>query len=40
LNRVSIPILLEPPGRSGHYSLRLTLLESPSMSISVNVSIL
>ena len=39
LNRVSLPILLETPGQPGRYSLRLTLLESPSLGISVNVSI-
>lgn len=39
LNHVSIPVSLESPGSSGHYSLRVILLESPSMGISVNVSI-
>ncbi|MBZ5537445.1 MAG: YfhO family protein [Acidobacteriia bacterium] len=39
LNRVALPLQLETPRQPGDYSLRLVLLESPSMGISVNVSI-
>ncbi|MGB7621279.1 MAG: hypothetical protein WBN92_02920, partial [Terriglobia bacterium] len=39
LNHLSLPIMLSTPGQPGNYSLRLSILESPPMGISVNVTI-
>jgi hypothetical protein len=39
MNHMSLPIMLSTPRPSGDYSLRLSILESPPLGISVNVTI-